>query len=72
MVPTNPDFAELINDLIRAGLRYKDIAKEIDCHISSVGNIRNKRWQQVVYTTGARLQNLHEKVVKNGQATKRV
>lgn len=72
MIPTKPNWNRLILDLIRAGMRHADIAKKVGCSASAIGTIKNHVCNDVRFSIGAGILNLHAKVCGNAINTTEV
>lgn len=66
MIPEKPNWNEIVLDIKRV-TRWKDseIAKRVGCSSGAITNIKNQLFNDVRFSIGSAILNLHAKVVKN-------
>lgn len=66
LIPPKPNWNEVIVQIKRATKwRDKDIATKVGCSSGAITNIKNRLFNDVRFSIGAAILNLHAKVVKN-------
>lgn len=66
VITEKPNWNEVILDIKRATKwRDRDIANKVGCSSGAITNIKNQLFNDVRFSIGAAILNLHARVVKN-------